>query len=318
MIDITLHIEYLIRRHDCVILPGIGAFVASCKSSYINDEWGIMTPPKREICFNPSIVNNDGLLANSIARREKLSFEIANKLLLQAIAEMKTLLSNDKELSVGHIGNIYLGDEDKICFKPFKNSNQSDEFWGLQPFKMSTLEQIEFAASEVVNDQKFRSDKNYYIPISKRFVRYTAMFILVFIATMSLSLPTNNLETKQNYASVVPVTAKMVTDMMNGNVKEDIDTIVVEDVLAEEENVVTNIPDEDCYYLIVASLSTDAEAKKFIESLGDNDELKIVSTPSMSRVYVAHDFDKQKLVDMMQTSEFKQKYSESWIWKAKH
>lgn len=319
MIDIILHIEYLIRRHDCVILPGVGAFVASYKSSYINDEWGIMTPPKREICFNPAIINNDGLLANSIARRNRLSFESANKQMLQAIADMKATLTHDKELSIGRVGNFYLGEEDKICFKSFRSGNQFDEFWGLQAIKIPTLEQLEYVDSEGGSRQKkFRSDENYYIPVSKRFVRYAAMFILVFVATISLSLPTNNSETKQNYASVVPITAKMVTNLMTSSVQEDVNSDVVEDFSEEMDNEVVSVAEKDCYYLIVASLSTEFEARKFIESADAEDELKIVSTSSMNRVFAAQDFEMQNLIKIMQTPEFKQKYSEAWIWRAKH
>ena len=96
MTNISQHIEFLLRRHDCVILPTIGAFIASYKAAHINNEWGIITPPKREIYFNASINNNDGLLANSIARKNRISFEAANRLLLQEIEKIRRY---EKELT---------------------------------------------------------------------------------------------------------------------------------------------------------------------------------------------------------------------------
>ena len=62
VINITEHIEHLILRHDCVVIPGIGALIAHYIPAYIDTELECIFPPKRKLTFNPSINHNDGLL----------------------------------------------------------------------------------------------------------------------------------------------------------------------------------------------------------------------------------------------------------------
>ncbi|MBQ5724395.1 MAG: hypothetical protein IIV64_09420, partial [Muribaculaceae bacterium] len=203
MTNISQHIEQLLRRHDCVIVPTIGAFIVSYKSAYINDEWGIMTPPKREVHFNASIVNNDGLLANSIARKNRISFEAANLLLQQEIEKIRTQLERNKEYAIGRLGILHLGEEANIDFKAFKSDIQLNANYGLNQFRMKTLKEIQeavYASASPSAKVDNRSDKNYYIPINKRFAQYAAMFIVVFFAAISLSVPSG--QYKQEYASV--------------------------------------------------------------------------------------------------------------------
>jgi hypothetical protein len=62
MYSITRHIEYLVSRHDCVVVPGWGAFIAQYEPARIDAESGLIVPPSRAISFNQSVMHNDGLL----------------------------------------------------------------------------------------------------------------------------------------------------------------------------------------------------------------------------------------------------------------
>ncbi|MDE6547663.1 MAG: SPOR domain-containing protein, partial [Muribaculaceae bacterium] len=44
---LPLHIEYLLTRHDCVIVPGIGAFIATETEAFIDLENGVIRPRRR-------------------------------------------------------------------------------------------------------------------------------------------------------------------------------------------------------------------------------------------------------------------------------
>ena len=77
MITICEHIEYLLRNHDCVIVPGWGAFIAQYQPASFTED-GQMLPPSRLIGFNASISHQDGLLASSVMRREKISYDAAS------------------------------------------------------------------------------------------------------------------------------------------------------------------------------------------------------------------------------------------------
>ena len=61
------YIKDLLYRHECVILPNLGAFVARHTPSNIDESNSIIHPPSKIISFNAGIKENDGLLANHIA-----------------------------------------------------------------------------------------------------------------------------------------------------------------------------------------------------------------------------------------------------------
>ena len=79
MSDIALHIGYLMSEHDCVIVPGWGAFIAQYTSAFSFYDSGLYKKPKRFVAFNSSINHSDGLLQNSLMRREGISYEAANR-----------------------------------------------------------------------------------------------------------------------------------------------------------------------------------------------------------------------------------------------
>ena len=76
MLRIIGHIERLLLRNDCVIIPQWGGFVlrevpASC------DEEGVwFYPARKEISFNTSLRHTDGLLAESYMQVLDLSMKV--------------------------------------------------------------------------------------------------------------------------------------------------------------------------------------------------------------------------------------------------
>ena len=77
MISVLDHIEYLTHKHDCVIVPGFGAFISRNSCVKYN---GMISAINRNISFNASVDYNDGLLISSLMRREQISDEIAKNI----------------------------------------------------------------------------------------------------------------------------------------------------------------------------------------------------------------------------------------------
>ena len=62
MISLARHIELLLLEHDCVIVPGLGGFIANhTEARYTGDEEHLFLPPYRTIGFNQQLQVNDGL-----------------------------------------------------------------------------------------------------------------------------------------------------------------------------------------------------------------------------------------------------------------
>src|SRR4029079_3399956 len=71
------YIAQLLYRHQCVTVPGFGAFLTEIQSAYFNEVSNTFYPPKKLISFNSHLKNNDGLLANHISISEKIDYETA-------------------------------------------------------------------------------------------------------------------------------------------------------------------------------------------------------------------------------------------------
>ena len=65
MIELAQHIEVLLLENDCVIVPGLGGFVAHYTAAMRVAEENVFLPPTRIIGFNPQLKMNDGLLVQS-------------------------------------------------------------------------------------------------------------------------------------------------------------------------------------------------------------------------------------------------------------
>ena len=65
MIELAQHIEVLLLENDCVIVPGLGGFVAHYTPAMRVAEENVFLPPTRIIGFNPQLKMNDGLLVQS-------------------------------------------------------------------------------------------------------------------------------------------------------------------------------------------------------------------------------------------------------------
>ena len=127
MMDILpLHIEYLLTRHDCVIVPGLGAFIATEQEAYIDFERGVVRPRRREVSFNCSVVTDDGLLSHSIARRERISYEDARRLVAVMSERMAADLQNEGEVSIGMTGRLVKDQEGLVSFQPRRSAILSD------------------------------------------------------------------------------------------------------------------------------------------------------------------------------------------------
>lgn len=142
MNNVIEHIEYLIRRHDCVVIPSWGAFIAHQQAAYYNAESSLYMPPLRQISFNVNVDHNDGLLTASIARKLDIPFSKAAKIVTQEVDAMKCQLQTDGEISLGSIGRFVAQSESSLLFEP-SDDLLRDESRGFSPVEIKpVIEQV--------------------------------------------------------------------------------------------------------------------------------------------------------------------------------
>ena len=80
--DFGKYIRELLMIHDCVILPGLGGFIANYKPAEIHPGQGTIHPPSKQILFNRQLVHNDGLLFAHVSKQSGYGYRD-----VQAMAE---------------------------------------------------------------------------------------------------------------------------------------------------------------------------------------------------------------------------------------
>lgn len=313
MTDTALHIQYLLRYHDCVILPGLGAFVKSYRKASVASD-GTILPPATELSFNSSITSNDGLLAHSFMRRSGLSFEESRAKVAEKIEDLKTMLHADRELAFGKIGLLTLGEDNNICFSPF-TPGYASVFTPIRKENPSaSSEETATEAQDGGKRRRFNTARNYYIAINKRFAKVAAAFILVASAASTFVVPSLQDQTipAVQRASVIPL-AQPKENTATAEHETAPATQPTETASPDIQDIGT---DDGKYYLIVGSFRTVGECDKFISSQPEEmaGNLKIAEGKKMCRVYAANSDSRDELLSVMRDEEFRSRYSQAWIW----
>jgi hypothetical protein len=112
------YLEQLIIQHDYAILPEFGGFIVNYVPAKVDESKSLITAPRKEICFNPALNYNDGLLAGLIQRTENISFRKANLLVRDSIETIRKQLKNGETVTLGKIGSLRLNENGQTEFLP--------------------------------------------------------------------------------------------------------------------------------------------------------------------------------------------------------
>lgn len=162
MNDLALHIEYLLLSHDCVIVPGLGAFLAHRSEAHVDPSTGLLMPPSRWLGFNGDLRHNDGLLVGSVARRDRLSYEAARIAVERAVGSYMHCLEESGTLAVGSLGTLTLasGSASPVFEPSLANPIISLPTLGLSPVRLQPLadeqEGVEDEVAPVVPVRRLR------------------------------------------------------------------------------------------------------------------------------------------------------------------
>ena len=135
-----LHIISLLYEHNFVIVPGFGGFIAKEKAASINSMGYIMTPPSKQIIFNPKLTANDGLLQQELVVKENLSYNQAEKAINLFVSRTKAELDKKHAAGIKDIGLFRKSADGLISFKQFAHANFLKNAFGLEATKILPVE----------------------------------------------------------------------------------------------------------------------------------------------------------------------------------
>jgi hypothetical protein len=122
----------LLRKHECVVVPAFGGFIAKQKSAFVDFESGLIHPPFREIGFNIQLQSNDGLLVNQFAAEYQLDYSASLDTVAQQVTTWNEVLRQGKQLSIPKIGNFKKDLEGNIQFEQDRSFNLLMSAYGLE------------------------------------------------------------------------------------------------------------------------------------------------------------------------------------------
>lgn len=256
MVVLNSYIKDLLVLHDCVIVPSLGGFVANYKPAS-RSENGYFSPPRKRIAFNPQLKNNDGLLANTIAEIENISYDKATEKIASFVAMIEKELKAKGVYEIAPIGTFRKKDAEAMTFEPNELTNLFAIPTGITPFSMPELPKL--APVVPITEESKKST----IPILKR--------ILVAgvsgVALLSLVLKQEKLS-EVSFAGLLPTfTTTAVVEEIPMETKVAIEevapvvNIVEEQPKIEEITAPTYTMENKLYHVVVGCFAEKANAE---------------------------------------------------------
>lgn len=345
MLRIISHIENLLLKHDCVIVPDFGGFVLQAQSAIFNEKTNIFSPSSKEISFNINLQHNDGLLTESYMKTYSVDDIQAERMLMDDISLLKSQLHQFGKLSLEEIGNISVGKEGQWIFTPGNFNFFCTSSYGLAPFSIPLLSSLQQESlimkpkSEVIRRQHtgYRRHDTYYIPVSRTLLRLVGATAAAIVLFLALSTPVKEVDKSSFTASLVPFeedaheAQSQATDSA-ALCTPSADSAVCEKPVAEqtapealtskvEEKVSETATKErpqisgKKYHVVIASLPSTASAKAFIKNLDHNkfSDPGLVERDNKHRVYAAVFDNRTDAENYISQLRNEAQYKDAWL-----
>jgi hypothetical protein len=317
------HIAYLLTRHECVIIPGLGAFVVSPLPASRQEETGVFLPPVQSVGFNPEIKHNDGLLAHSVAKEKNCSYEEAVLLIKQCVTRWTDQLTAAKTVTIPWLGSLSLSDDNTILFTPAPHLSCDALNFGFNNFYLPDLSELNIS-QERLEDERNRP----VIPLHsyRKIATWTGSVAATLLALFLVATPLNKMpeQHSQNasflslpasYQSPAPEEAIRETDIQNDS------TLPVSAAVqpVQDTTVIQMAPVDQAdtyYYIVIASLPTRQIAKQKLSEIQDTGfpQAAIINQSDKHRIYVRQFEQKTEAVSYL--DQFRRnhpKYATAWL-----
>lgn len=136
--NISKHLSTLIVMHDCVIVPGMGAFLSNYVPSGVDDRTKLFYPPSKEVIFNEKINRNDGMLVSHIADAEGVTYEEALQTVERFCQQSTELLYAGQTVDLEGIGLLKINQYGRIEYISYQQVKPVESM-GLVEFSFPKL-----------------------------------------------------------------------------------------------------------------------------------------------------------------------------------
>lgn len=141
-------ISELLLRHNCVIIPSFGGFVAGQVPAHFDQDKGVILPPRKSLLFNKQLISNDGLLIATYAKHNRLNFDVAEFFIKDTVQKWQEKLAKGQRITIEKVGFLYLDAEKNIGFEQDRFSNLLLASYGLSNVHFIPDTDIQFIVNE--------------------------------------------------------------------------------------------------------------------------------------------------------------------------
>lgn len=319
MNEIALHIDYLLHKHDCVIIPNLGGFVVNSTHFERDGIWGV-NAPTYELLFNKKLSYNDGLLAESLMRVKNISFNEAMKEIKCAIDKLKTTLQEDKVVEWENLGHFTVDKEGALTF-------ESQPFIRPKSYSLTNVRPKPASLSITQVDEKADINSMSVAQLFKYVSTAVAIGLLFFFIAVSYS----NYNDKNQYAEII--SKPLIFYNKSNNVAQSQQLTKQTDVIKEEpltdkdisliKPTVNSINSEksvvnnyDNYFIIIGVYTVPEIAEKSLDELkkiGFNSASMIKKTNRMDVYVDSFDDKKEAQTFLKRFREENPRYHDAWL-----
>lgn len=146
-------VKELILDNDRVALPGLGCFVAELVPSTFSDKGYTINPPYRRLYFRSKPDNGDELV-KFYAQSNNVSFEMADRIVTDFVAEMKSVLHLKKTVVFPGLGRLRATKENNVFFVADEDLDIYPDGFGLEPISLKTNQETPEEVSAAVEGLK--------------------------------------------------------------------------------------------------------------------------------------------------------------------
>lgn len=195
--DLTRHIEILLLSNDCVVVPGLGAFLTHYVPARYDDIDGSFIPPMRTVGFNQRIQESDMLLAQSYVEAFDISYPEAVRRVEDDVEALRDCLEENGQYLMHGIGTLSLNADGNVEFEPTEAGIITPSLYGLGSFQIERLDAEE--KSEEHHNVNWRT-----VVSVGRYVAAAAIAVVAFLFIPSPSNDVFHQPARISQSSVIP------------------------------------------------------------------------------------------------------------------
>lgn len=318
MEQLSRHIERLLLRHNCVIVPGIGGFVAQYVPARYIEEEHLFIPPFRNVGFNPLLTINDGLLTQSYMTENSITYTQGVNAIRTEVSKLHKILETKGEVEFSGIGTLSLTSDGTYDFNPISGGIASPILYALDVLSTSycstNIHLTENTKIEEKLNQKKKSRNEYILHINKTLIHNIAAAVVAILFYFAWTMPLGDIKqsnekllfssiNKEDKTLASNVTGEAITQIASTLKKKSNNILNSKDknIQHQNNNVEKNAKEildignkqligdlyktsnKPTYTIVLVSAVPKCNAEKFVESLNTKYSLHLDVIPMTNR-----------------------------------